>query len=506
MRIVSWNVNGLRTLKGFQPWYKLPSWEACLEELHGDIVCFQEMKMTRKQLQYAMCVMDAYEGFFDLHPTKGYSGTATYVRKAACMPIDAEIGITGRLPSRPIGGQAATDGVDAAIVPALDSEGRSVILDCGLFVLINVYAPNETGPERLEYKMGFHRVLEARIQALQRLGRQVILVGDLNAVGHPIDHCEGKNVDLSKFLAHPARAWLRSLTNAEEGSLVDTTRTLHPDREKMFTCWNTLIDARPANYGVRLDYILITPGLLPWVKAADIQPGIYGSDHCPVFLELHDAIEKDGTLLHLADLMHGTAGMHGAIKVPSLAASRLEPFCAQAQPRLVAMFGAQRASKNNAVVAPVQTTSKHATVPRAIPKKAPASKGQPNLLEFFGGGKRKETSPPGGPNQDLESPSKQLRLASLLVPVPRETPPKAAAQWDSIFTPQPPPLCSMHNEPAKACIVNKPGVNQGRKFWLCARPVGPGYEKGGRAEPSLTYRCNYFAWDSDVKRSRKPKR
>ena len=70
MRIVCWNVNGLRTLKGYQPWYALTSWEACLEELRADIACFQEVKMTRRQLQYSMCAMDKYEGFFDLHPTK----------------------------------------------------------------------------------------------------------------------------------------------------------------------------------------------------------------------------------------------------------------------------------------------------------------------------------------------------------------------------------------------------------------------------------------------------
>lgn len=153
MRVVCWNVNGLRTLKGFQPWYKLASWEACLEELGADIACFQEVKMTRKQLQYSMCVMDKYEAFYDLHPLKGYAGTATYVRKDICMPLEAQTGITG-VGQRRIGGEA--EATCASLSPdlyaALDTEGRSVVLDCGLFVLINVYAPNETGPERVEYK------------------------------------------------------------------------------------------------------------------------------------------------------------------------------------------------------------------------------------------------------------------------------------------------------------------------------------------------------------------
>lgn len=152
MRLVCWNVNGLRTLKGFQPWYRLKSWEACLEELQADIACFQEVKMTRRQLQQSMCVMDAFEPFYDLHPTKGYAGTATYVRKSVCMPQEAEFGITGA--EGRIGGEATQtkDTLPPNTYAALDKEGRCVVIDCGLFVLFNVYAPNETGPERVEYK------------------------------------------------------------------------------------------------------------------------------------------------------------------------------------------------------------------------------------------------------------------------------------------------------------------------------------------------------------------
>ena len=162
MRLVCWNVNGLRTLKGYQPWYQLPSWEACLEELGADIACFQEAKMTRKQLQYSMCVMDKYEGYFDLHPTKGYSGTTTYVRKHTCMPLAVARGITGqgaplragRAEQDEIGYEAVDmkDALDKPLYDALDTEGRCVVLDCGLFVLINVYAPNETDTDRLDYK------------------------------------------------------------------------------------------------------------------------------------------------------------------------------------------------------------------------------------------------------------------------------------------------------------------------------------------------------------------
>lgn len=154
MRLVCWNVNGLRAFKGYQPWYQLPSFEACLEELQADIACFQEAKLTRKQLTHGMCILQQYEAFYDLHPTKGYAGTATYVRTDACRPKLAQAGITGYGTGDPLGAAASElrASIDPALFRALDREGRCVVLDCRMFILVNVYAPNETGPERTDYK------------------------------------------------------------------------------------------------------------------------------------------------------------------------------------------------------------------------------------------------------------------------------------------------------------------------------------------------------------------
>lgn len=155
MRLVCWNVNGLRTLKGYVPWYSLSSWEACLNELGADIACLQEVKMTRKQLTVHLCVMDDYEAFYDLHPIKGYSGTATYVKRAVCLPSKAQFGITGEMHANDDLGalpQTFRSTLDPQLCAALDNEGRCVILDCNLFILINVYAPNETDEGRAEYK------------------------------------------------------------------------------------------------------------------------------------------------------------------------------------------------------------------------------------------------------------------------------------------------------------------------------------------------------------------
>jgi len=285
-------------------------------------------------------------------------------------------------------------------------------------------------------------------------------------------------------VSHPARQWLRRWL-APQGPLIDITRELHPTRECMYTCWNTLVDARPANYGTRLDYTLITPGLRPWVKAAEIQPHIFGSDHCPVVLDLFDTIESAQGPLSLAKrLCH-------AAEPPSLAASHYDEFCPRKQPRLDTLFGAQRAR---------QAACAHATLPNAPAKhiqkasKAPARargrRAQLTLASFL----QPPALIPEEPPAVAEPPPH--------VPDTRAQRNKAVEQWANLFTPHPPPLCTGHREPAKSYIVHKPGINQGRKFWLCARPVGPGYAETPRyaSAAGRPYRCPYFAWDSDVRR------
>lgn len=383
------------------------------------------------------------------------------------------------------------------------------------------------------------------------------MTGDLNVVSDPADHCEGAGFMSSaegreEFFGHPARAWFKRFISATDGVLIDITRKRHPDQERMFTCWNTLIDARPANYGTRLDYALVSPGLEPWVKAAEIQPQIHGSDHCPVFLEFFDTIVQDGQRLSLVDQLHGLGGQDPVHTVPRLAASQLDEFCARKQPRLLSMFAAARCEtkepekpaseppasaspegdstpreetgsepplfllqeSERAPETPSEDQSKKALPPPPRPKAKQRSRSTPqgqqqSLASFF-------SRPAPQSSTEPESQPVDKRPASLLDPeaATAENPAKAARtkatteQWSSIFTPHPPPLCNVHKEPARAWTVNKPGINHGRKFWLCSRPVGPGYEGSKmpykqRDARSAEYRCNFFAWDSDVKRDAK---
>ncbi|KAF5386124.1 hypothetical protein D9615_002175 [Tricholomella constricta] len=341
MRILTWNINGVRTLPQYYPWNTFSSFNDILDALEADILCFQEMKTSRSGLTRITAVPPSYNAFFSFPIQKsGYSGVATHVRTTAAVPVKAEEGLCGIIQPKPPfsaeerisrleaypqrviadGHEDDSDEEGELDYKDLDSEGRTLVLDFGLFVLINVYCPNDGNgtEERDKYKADFHKVLEARVRGLVELeGREVIVVGDLNACAAVIDHCEGRLMvakglaeglqDEEGFWGKNVRRWLRAWMVAEDGTggpMVDITRQLWPDRKAMFTCWNTKISARESNYGTRIDYILITRGLLPWVKAADIQPEVKGSDHCPVYLDLHDEIvDSSGAVIKLQDAL-----------------------------------------------------------------------------------------------------------------------------------------------------------------------------------------------------------
>ncbi|KAJ7633987.1 Endonuclease/exonuclease/phosphatase [Mycena rosella] len=339
MRILTWNINGIRTIPQYHPWNTMKTHDDILNLLGADVICFQEMKSSRQNLPKAVGIPPSYHSFFSFPSQKsGYSGVAVYTRAEAVVPRKAEEGLAGGLQPKPpltaaervsrreaYPDEVLADEAGELDFHDLDSEGRALVIDFGLFVLINVYCPNDgtETEERLQYKMDFHRMLEARVRGLIEVEkREVIVVGDLNACAAVVDHCEGhlmvargQSEGMSGedgFWARDARRWLRSWLipedggNNNEGRLVDVVRRFWPERKGMYTCWNTKISARDSNYGTRIDYILVTPGLLPWIKAADIQPELKGSDHCPVFIDLHEQIvDAHGAVVKLRDVMGG---------------------------------------------------------------------------------------------------------------------------------------------------------------------------------------------------------
>ena len=216
---------------------------------------FPEMKIQRSALQKSIAIPNGYDSFFSFPVAKGgYSGVAVYTKIDVVAPHKAEEGLTGTLQPKPnfaeqervsptypqarqIKFYPGENEDTPSSLTALDAEGRALVLDFGLFVLINLYCPAETSDSRLPYKMNFHIMLEERVQKLiHEEGREVIIVGDINITAAPIDHCDGQlpsqQVD---FWGHPPRAWLKNWL-APLGQMVDVVRDAWPERKGMYTC------------------------------------------------------------------------------------------------------------------------------------------------------------------------------------------------------------------------------------------------------------------------------
>jgi AP endonuclease-2 len=210
-----------------------------------------EMKASRGGLDRNVAVPDPFHAFFSFPASKGgYSGVAVYTDTRTVTPLKAEEGLSGTIQPKP---PLTTDERISHSYPSahemelmpdghhntlsdLDAEGRALVLDFGLFVLINVYCPNETSDARLPFKMNYHFMLQERVNTLIGEGREVIVVGDINICAAPQDHCDGHLAsNTATFHDHPARAWFHNWL-APNGCMTDVVRTFWPGRNGMYTC------------------------------------------------------------------------------------------------------------------------------------------------------------------------------------------------------------------------------------------------------------------------------
>lgn len=313
MRIVTWNINGIRTFRG--------GIKKALESLDADIICVQETKVTRDLLDERTAIVDGYNSYFSFSRGRsGYSGVATYCKDCA-TPFAAEEGLTGLLTNHEgaVGSYGDQTEFCGEELQLLDNEGRAVITQHRVMcqnkeqtvTVINVYCPraDPEKPERKQFKLQFYKLLQCRAEAVLKDGSHVIVVGDINTSHRPIDHCDP--CDNDDFDGNPGRKWMNGFLhgfkqkekmNEEEpdeesdvtstdpshsGKFVDTFRHFHPTRTNAFTCWSTLTGARQTNYGTRIDYIFADCQLAKeQFVAADIMPEMEGSDHCPVWGQL----------------------------------------------------------------------------------------------------------------------------------------------------------------------------------------------------------------------------
>lgn len=219
------------------------------------------MKITRPSLSRTLAVPSTYDSFFSFPVNKGgYSGVAIYTSSTRARALKAEEGLTGTIqpsglkpPWNPEEERVSSsypkaygidlfpneeDGTFPTDLSYLDTEGRTLVVDLGLFVLINTYSPNETSSTRLPYKMNYHRAMQARVEHLVKVeGREVIVVGDLNVCRRPEDHCDGHLESVKTgFWEHPARSWFKAWCasgDEEEGPMIDVVRSFWPDRKAM---------------------------------------------------------------------------------------------------------------------------------------------------------------------------------------------------------------------------------------------------------------------------------
>lgn len=253
MRIISWNVNGVRAAqkKGLMDY---------VSESDADIFCIQETKAQRDQLTREVYAPVGYESFWHSAKRKGYSGTAVWAKKSP-------------------------DSVETLGVDEFDDEGRMQVLHFGDLVLLNGYFPNSQ-PEgvRLDYKLGFNRAVKERGDALVKAGKTVVVTGDFNVSHKPIDLARPKENEKNPGYLPEERAWMDSFI---DGGWTDTFRMFEEGPEH-YTWWSYRGGARGRNVGWRLDYFCINDSHARRVEASLIHSEVTGSDHCPVELVLSE--------------------------------------------------------------------------------------------------------------------------------------------------------------------------------------------------------------------------
>jgi exodeoxyribonuclease-3 len=253
MKIISWNVNGIRAIAK-------KSFFTDVELLGADIVCLQEIKALEHQVTETLLPLTGYHVYSNSANKPGYSGTAVISKT---VPLKVTKGIN---------------------IEEHDTEGRVLCLEYDRFFLVNVYVPN-SGSElkRLGYRQTWDNAFFAYLKNLEKV-KPAIICGDLNVAHKPID------------LAHPKANYNKTAGYMQEeidgmemftsGGLKDTFRHFYPDATGKYSWWSYRMDARTKNVGWRIDYFLVSEFFLPSVKDAIILDHITGSDHCPVGIEL----------------------------------------------------------------------------------------------------------------------------------------------------------------------------------------------------------------------------
>ena len=249
MKLISWNVNGIRAClgKGFSDFF---------ENINADIFCIQETKCQEGQVDLEY---EGYESFWNSAEKRGYSGTAIFTK---INPINVKYGI----------------GIEEH-----DKEGRIITLEFDKFYLVNNYTPNSKRElERLDYRQIWEDEIRKYLLNLNKT-KPVIMCGDLNVAHKEIDL---KNPKTNTHNAGFTIEERNKMTELLDAGFIDTFRYLYPDKEDAYSWWSYMRKAREKNVGWRIDYFIVSKEIEDKIKEASIYSEIMGSDHCPVGLEI----------------------------------------------------------------------------------------------------------------------------------------------------------------------------------------------------------------------------
>lgn len=250
MRFISWNVNGLRACEG-------KGFSEIFQQLNADFFCLQETKMQAGQLDLQY---EGYQSFWNYAEKKGYSGTAIFTKHT---PLNVTYGI----------------GIEEH-----DKEGRVITLEMNDFYLVTVYTPNsQDGLKRLDYRMEWEDAFRVYIKSLDN-NKPVIICGDLNVAHKEIDLKNPKSNRKNAGFTDEEREKFSTLLDA---GFIDTFRHLYPEQTDIYSWWSYRFQARAKNAGWRIDYFVVSERLSGNIEEAKIHTDIYGSDHCPVEVELN---------------------------------------------------------------------------------------------------------------------------------------------------------------------------------------------------------------------------
>jgi exodeoxyribonuclease-3 len=252
MKIISWNVNGLRAVHKKQKF--LPVFQ-----LNPDVVCLQEIKAEENQIPEQARALPHYTAFFNSSKTKkGYSGVAIYTK---IKPDKIEYGMN---------------------IPRFDDEGRMLSLYIEDTVIITAYFPNGgASPVRLQYKLDFYEAFLLFIEKLRKEGKKIVFCGDVNTAHQAIDLARPKENENNTGFLPIERAWIDRVISH---GYIDIFRECNPDVVNAYTYWDMKTGARARNVGWRIDYFFITPNVKTKTIKTDILSNHEGSDHCPIVL------------------------------------------------------------------------------------------------------------------------------------------------------------------------------------------------------------------------------